>query len=341
MATARKSGSTSASTAQPARKTVRRRPAAKRGRGFGAAFVYEGLREDILSLRLRPGTLLDETELAGRFKVSRSPVREALIRLSGEGLVQTLRNRSSIVAPFDVTTIHSHLNAMYLMYGLTARLAALNRSQTQLEGLRAMLDAHRAAMARDDSAKLIANNRDFHVAIAEAGASELVIHARTKAHGYKPPAYWERIAEVRSVLPAHLKVVANGEVWTPEQAQRCREVTGCDTLMIGRGQVTDPGLALAIKGQAGGVPWADLLPLLHLFWLRVCSRVDRRHRAGRLKQWLNYLRRRHPGAQQAFDELRLSNEPAFIEAWLDRRAACRNAATVLTSAPLMPTPDPV
>ncbi len=183
---------------------------------------------------------------------------------------------------------------------------------------------------------------DCALAIAAAGADELVIHARTKAHGYKPPAYWERIAEVRQVLPpGPMRVVANGEIWTVQQAQRCRAVTGCDAIMIGRGLVTDPGLGLAIRGQAGGVPWADMLPLLNLFWQRVCSRVERRHRAGRLKQWLNYLRRRHPGAQQAFDELRLSNEPAFIEAWLDRRAACRNAATVLTSAPLMPTPDPV
>jgi tRNA-dihydrouridine synthase C len=153
-------------------------------------------------------------------------------------------------------------------------------------------------------------------AIAEAGADELVIHARTKAHGYKPPAYWERIAEVRAVLPPALKVVANGEIWTVEQAQRCREVSGCDALMIGRGLVTDPGLALAIKGQAGSVPWSDLLPLLNLFWQRVCARVERRHRAGRLKQWLNYLRHRYPEAQAAFDELRVSNDPAHIDAWL-------------------------
>lgn len=157
-------------------------------------------------------------------------------------------------------------------------------------------------------------------AIAEAGADELVIHARTKAHGYKPPAYWERIAQVREVLPSALKVVANGEIWTVEQAQRCRAVTGCDTLMIGRGLVTDPGLALAIKGLPETVGWSDLLPLLHLFWLRVCARVERRHRAGRLKQWLNYLRHRHPEAQAAFDALRLSNDPAHIEAWLARHA---------------------
>lgn len=158
-------------------------------------------------------------------------------------------------------------------------------------------------------------------AIAEAGASELVIHARTKAHGYRPPAYWERIAQVRQSLPAHqrLPIVANGEIWRVADAQRCREVTGCDTLMIGRGLVTDPGLALAIRGQ-GGVAWATVLPLLATFWHQVCGRVDRRHRAGRLKQWLNYLRQRHPEAQAAFDELRLSNDPAGIEAWLARHA---------------------
>ena len=56
------------------------------------------------------GQLLDETELAKRFQLSRSPVREALIRLAAEGLVQTLRNRSSIVAPFDVAAIPAVAN---------------------------------------------------------------------------------------------------------------------------------------------------------------------------------------------------------------------------------------
>jgi tRNA-dihydrouridine synthase C len=158
---------------------------------------------------------------------------------------------------------------------------------------------------------------DCALAIAGAGADELVIHARTKAHGYRPPAYWERIAEVRAVLPAGLAVVANGEIWTAADAQRCQEVTGCEAVMVGRGMVTDPGLALAIKGQ-GDVAWSQILPLLSVFWSRVCDRVERRHRAGRLKQWLNYLRKRHPEGQRAFDELRESNDPAHVEAWLLR-----------------------
>ncbi|MDM7941944.1 MAG: tRNA-dihydrouridine synthase [Hydrogenophaga sp.] len=164
-----------------------------------------------------------------------------------------------------------------------------------------------------------ARAEDCAHAIAEAGADELVIHARTKAHGYRPPAYWDRLAEVRQSLPAHLRlpVIANGEIWTVADARRCREVTGCEHLMIGRGMVTDPGLALAIKGL-GDVPWAALPPLLQLFWQQVSARVERRHRAGRLKQWLNYLRKRYPEAQQACDELRVFNEPAHIDAWLRR-----------------------
>lgn len=153
-------------------------------------------------------------------------------------------------------------------------------------------------------------------AIVEGGADELVIHARTKAHGYKPPAYWERVAQVRESLPRPVTVVANGEIWNPADAWRCRDVSGCQDLMIGRGMVTDPGLALAIRAQ-GDVSWTQVLPLLRVFWAQVAVRVEPRHRAGRLKQWLNYLRRRYQEAEQAFEELRLSNDPRRIDAWLD------------------------
>ncbi|MBT9550507.1 MAG: tRNA-dihydrouridine synthase [Hydrogenophaga sp.] len=162
---------------------------------------------------------------------------------------------------------------------------------------------------------------DCAQAIAQAGADELVIHARTKAHGYRPPAYWDRIAEVRGALPSGpMQVIANGEIWSVADAERCREVTGCDALMIGRGMVTDPGLALAIKGQ-GGVPWSEITPLLSVYWQQVSGRVERRHRAGRLKQWLNYLRKRYPEGQAAFDALRTCTEPPHIEAWLASNTA--------------------
>lgn len=159
------------------------------------------------------------------------------------------------------------------------------------------------------------------LAIAAGGADELVVHARTKAQAYRPPAYWERIADIRAVV--RIPVVANGEIWTVEDARRCREASGCDILMIGRGAVADPGLGLAIKAEMAGarddapaMRWPLLLPLLSVFWGIVCARLDSRSRAGRLKQWLNFLRRRFPEAEAAYQSIKTINDPAVIDAWL-------------------------
>ena len=158
------------------------------------------------------------------------------------------------------------------------------------------------------------------LAISEGGADELVVHARTKAQAYRPPAYWERIADIRAAV--NIPVVANGEIWTVDDARRCREVSGCDMLMIGRGAVADPGLGLAIKALANNeayeaVSWAQLLPLVVDFWHVVTTRLDNKAQAGRLKQWLNFLRRRFPEAETAYQSLKTINNPALVQAWLD------------------------
>ena len=161
------------------------------------------------------------------------------------------------------------------------------------------------------------------LAIEAGGASELVVHARTKADAYRPPAYWGRIADIRAQV--RLPVVANGEIWTVQDAQACREASGCDMLMLGRGMVTDPGLALAIRGAGGHdlttdatphVSWRTLLPLIGDFWHLVCAQLERRQQAGRLKQWLNFLRRRFPEAEVAYMALRTVNDPRVIDDWL-------------------------
>lgn len=142
--------------------------AERKPKGTGAAFVYEALREDILNLKLSPGELLDEGELSSRFSVSRSPVREALIRLSGEGLVQTLRNRSSVVARFDVQDLPSYFNTLDLLYRATARLAASERSEAHVESLRLVQDELESAHAADNALVIVKLNRDFHIIIASA-----------------------------------------------------------------------------------------------------------------------------------------------------------------------------
>ena len=169
------------------------------------------------------------------------------------------------------------------------------------------------------------------LAIASGGASELVVHARTKAQAYRPPAYWERIADIRAAV--RIPVVANGEIWTVDDARRCRQASGCGMLMIGRGAVVDPGLGLAIKADmtgavAAAVSWPTLMPLIADFWHIVCTRLDSRSRAGRLKQWLNFLRRRFPEAEVAYQALKRVNDPALIDAWLAgiyQAGECKNS----------------
>jgi len=165
-------------------------------------------------------------------------------------------------------------------------------------------------------------------AVDSAGASELVVHARTKVQGYRPPVDWERVSEVRAAVA--MPVVANGDIWSVQDAVRCREVTGCGDLMIGRGMVRDPGLARCIQAQPAGegrpASWAELLPLMDEFWRQVSGRVEPRHRAGRLKQWLSSLRSRYPEAQLAFDGLRLVHDPVRIGAWLSSQLERARAA---------------
>jgi tRNA-dihydrouridine synthase C len=206
------------------------------------------------------------------------------------------------------------------------------------EKVAAIVAAVRRAVPREMpvSAKMrLGNESDARavecaLAMAGAGADELVVHARTKAQAYRPPAYWERVADIRAAV--NIPVVANGEIWNVADALRCRELSGCHALMLGRGMVSDPGLALAIVAASRAQPvhaltsgpaastaptsigWADLHPLVAAFWELVQARQDlaERHRPGRLKQWLNQLRRCHPQAEALYGELRVISDPKRI-----------------------------
>lgn len=141
----------------------------ERRRGEGSKRVYTVLRDDILNLILAPGSPLDEIQLAERFAMSRTPIREALVRLAGEGLVKTLPNRSTVVANIDFLNLHTFFDALTLMYRVTTRLAALNHTPEDMAVIRAHQAEFVSAVEARDALAMIATNRAFHAAVAEAG----------------------------------------------------------------------------------------------------------------------------------------------------------------------------
>lgn len=144
---------------------------AVRVRGSGAQIVYEQIRQSIIDLSLQPGSPLDEVSLSAQFAMSRTPVREALVRLSAEGLVATLPNRNTIVSPIDFVRLPVYFEALSLMYRVTTRAAASRRKREHLAEIRAHQAAFAEAVAQRDAIAMISSNRDFHVAIAEAGGN--------------------------------------------------------------------------------------------------------------------------------------------------------------------------
>lgn len=141
----------------------------ERKRGTGARFVYDTLRDEILNLTLQPGEPIDEIGLADRLSMSRTPIREALVRLAGDGLVTLLPNRSTVVSQIDFPNLHHFFDALTLMYRVTTRLAAQFHDAKDLSEIRSRQDAFAKVVLAGDTNGMIQLNRDFHVAIAEAG----------------------------------------------------------------------------------------------------------------------------------------------------------------------------
>lgn len=137
-------------------------------RGGRAGLVHDILQREILSLALRPGAPLDETQLAQRFGMSRSPVREALNRLAAQNLVVMLPNRSTQVAPLDLSDFPRYVEALDLLQRICTRLAAERRSDADLEEMRRRARGFDESLAPYDYLEMSAANKAFHMAVAGA-----------------------------------------------------------------------------------------------------------------------------------------------------------------------------
>lgn len=158
--------------------------------------------------------------------------------------------------------------------------------------------------------------REIAQAVDSAEASSLTVHARTRDEGYRPPAHWEFIAEMKSVVK-RVPIIANGDIYTVEDYYRCVEVSGCRDVAIGRPAVACPDLALQIRRSVEGVKyeplvWADIATHLLPTFIQMSREAKSDHFAlTRLKQWLKFLGGRYPDAARLFEEVK--REQALLD----------------------------
>lgn len=151
--------------------------------------------------------------------------------------------------------------------------------------------------------------------VEEAGASWLVVHARTKVEGYKPPAHWEWIARINEKVS--LPVIANGDIWTLEDYLECSCITQCEDVMLGRGAISRPDLALQIKKHKAGeeyqpYTWKEVQPLVKHMFHKCWAFGNARYPVTRTKQWSKFLSRSYPEALELFENIKRHRDPEPI-----------------------------
>ncbi|MGN6749817.1 MAG: GntR family transcriptional regulator [Xanthobacteraceae bacterium] len=155
-------------------KPRRRRPSPGRAatgdgrRTTGAQRVYAALRHAIIVLDIQPGTALEEERLCRQYKVSRTPLREALIRLASEGLVELEPNRGAKVATVQFVDVLDHYEAMDVFQPVIWHFAAVRRTGADIEAIKKCLKAFRTAITRQDAEAIIQSNYEIHTMIASA-----------------------------------------------------------------------------------------------------------------------------------------------------------------------------
>lgn len=150
--------------------------------------------------------------------------------------------------------------------------------------------------------------------VINGGANELAIHARTKADRYKPPAYWSLVKSVSDKIS--IPVVINGEIWTADDAVKALEQSGCNDLMLGRGAMAFPDLAVDIKSRITGeayqvMPWGNVLAIV-LEYLRCTENKHPMFVSNRSKQWLVFLQMHYLEAKEVFHTIKRFKDAADI-----------------------------
>lgn len=157
--------------------------------------LIETLRRRVMCLQLKPGALLDETELGREFGLSRGPVRELLRQMAAEGYVELEANRAPRVAALSHEALRNFYLCAPVVYVATTRLAAANATAADVAELKRIQADFKRAVANGDIDERVFSNDRFHDAIGRIGRNPYwmptlhrlqIDHARLGKTFYQP-----------------------------------------------------------------------------------------------------------------------------------------------------------
>ncbi|MGB7042784.1 MAG: GntR family transcriptional regulator [Xanthobacteraceae bacterium] len=140
----------------------------KKRASTGAQRVYAALRHAIIALEIEPGTPLEEERLCKEYKVSRTPMREALIRLASDGLVELEANKGARVAALQLVDVIDHYEAMDVFQPAIWHFATVRRNDADILTIKKAVEAFKGAIVRKDAEAIVRSNYEAHRAIAAA-----------------------------------------------------------------------------------------------------------------------------------------------------------------------------
>jgi DNA-binding GntR family transcriptional regulator len=191
------------------------------------------LREQILTGQLTPGTKIDQEEISAALGISRLPVREALIELANEGLVDAVPRRGAFVASLERADIVDHYRVFGLVAGLAASRAATSLTDADLVELRAIHESFTAATDADTQASW---NHEFHRRINRAGGSRRLVSVLALLSRSLPVRYFEFVPGwAETSARHHARILTALEQRDAHEAQRLMEhhVTESGELAVG------------------------------------------------------------------------------------------------------------
>lgn len=183
--------------------------------------VTRALRHAIVTMQLAPGEMLSEQDLARRFGVSRSPVREALIKLSEAGLVRVLPQRGTQVVKISQVGVEDARFIREAVECAVVREAALNATSTILAELNASLTRQRRAQRTASTEEFLSLDEEFHRLLAEAA---------------RRPAAWQMIEDIKPQMD-RVRFLDMAQAM-PRHAVLAQHIVIFDAIKVG-----DPGAA--------------------------------------------------------------------------------------------------